>query len=173
MPFFYFIFRFLKITKKDAVKLAATRIGHDDFPLQKKVPYEQLKPVKISTLHKNSAELVSDSSTDTDVKLYQREELITSPAEAMASSHPDTNIICDQDSVEHQEKEDDTIFISYQPKATREAKCLSPVSASLQCTEIKAMIDILNRKLWLTDDHLNHCQALLKHQFPQVDGLQS
>lgn len=156
----------------DTVRLAATRIGHEDIPLAQAVAYDQLKPVKFGALHKPSGKIVTDSSTDTDPELlfneeaYQREHGTASPVEIakwksrqQESGHPDG--------------EEDIIVIGTKAKAEREAVCLNPVPASRQDRELEAMIKILNEKKWLTDDHMNHCQALLKHQFPEVDGLQS
>ena len=58
----------------DTVRLAATRIGHDDIPLAQTVAYDQLKPVKFGALHKPSQKIVNDSSTDTDPELHLNEE---------------------------------------------------------------------------------------------------
>lgn len=157
---------FWKWRKKATVKLAAARTGHDDVPLGKKrVAHEQLKPVKSSALLKLSEEMVSDSSTntaDTDVELSQRQQIIANPVKSQDSGN-----------TEHPEREDNIAVIGYKPKAVREAICLCLVAASLQNSERKTIIQILNKNSWLTDDHMTHYQALLKHQFPEVDGQQS
>ena len=90
----------------------------------------------------------------------------------MASPQPDSKIFGNQDK-EHPNREDDITVIEFKPKAVRQAMCRPPVPASLQTSELETMIHIIENREWLTDDHMNHCQALLKHQFPEVDGLQS
>ncbi|XP_050717144.1 uncharacterized protein LOC126998924 [Eriocheir sinensis] len=165
------ICRILEITERDTVKLAVIKIGHDDVPLARMVAYDQLKPVKFGAFHRPSEELAAGSSTDTDPELYLNEETyqkgqgisipvpVTAPPKLGDTRHPD--------------REEDIILIGTRAKAEREAVCLPPVPASRQDPQIEAMIQILEEKRWLTDDHMNHCQALLKHQFPEVDGLQS
>lgn len=98
---------------------------------EKKVTYKQPESVKSNLLHKLLEELVSDSSTDTDVELSKREQIIANLVED--SPQPDTKIISNQDSgsTDHPEREDDITVIRYKPKAEREAICLplyQPVS---------------------------------------------
>ena len=170
----------MEVTEKDTVKLASIRTGEGEVPQGKCVAYEHLKPVKVSTLHRHTEELMSDSSsTDTDIELSQREETSTRPVGPHVPLPPDTTFSSNNEEsgvagvAEHSLGKDDIILIGCKPRAERKAVCQPPVSASLQDRSMKSMIEILHKREWLNDYHINHCQALLKHQFPGVDGLQN
>ncbi|XP_050703669.1 uncharacterized protein LOC126989147 [Eriocheir sinensis] len=96
-------------------------------------------------------------------ELYQKRQGISIPVPVTAPPKPgDTR---------HPDREEDIILIGTRAKAEREAVYLPPVPASRQDPQIEAMIQTFEEKRWLTDDHMNHCQALLKHQFSELHNI--
>ena len=69
----------------------------------------------------------------------------------------------------------DSVLFAGRCGPTRRAAEVLPVQPAFQCTteaELEGLKAVLYRGLELTDSHMDHCSAILKVQFPHVDGLQ-
>lgn len=67
---------------------------------------------------------------------------------------------------------EDVLFVGTSAPKRRRAETLPVATASKMPQELEAMRRVLHRGLELTDLHMDHCSAMLKEQFPDVDGLQ-
>lgn len=123
----------MEFTEKDTGKLASNGTGQGDIPLGKSALYEQLKPMKGCIFHRHTEELISDSSTNTDVELSQREKTSANPIKP--NIPPPLAIVFisnnqESGNAEHSWEKDDITVIGYKTKTERKAVYSLPPCAS-------------------------------------------
>ncbi|CAB4025130.1 myosin-1 isoform X3 [Paramuricea clavata] len=145
-------------------------------PLNVKVPYCQLRPHKTSDLHEElceSEELsrVAECSNSTTYDCENDQAPSDDVSHSMKVESPSQSPPSTATSVK--ECEDDIVILSSTGPKQRKTGLLPVKPAYLEKNIASLTKTIRKDGKWLSDEHINHAQALLANQCAHIDGFQA
>lgn len=193
--FLIFVPRILDIFDNQTVSIAGVKSGFEDAALARSVPYDQLKPLKLSM--RDASKLAAQDCKSPVVRVINADTTLTDPlnflAEVSLGLHPNTSdpvvlpggeassdhhdnpteSVCDKVLQQNQEHVDRDVILTGFSGPTRRCAEMIPVQRCLQLPqEVNIMKQVLRQRTSLFDSHIDHFSAILAQQFPSIDGLQ-
>ena len=161
-------FRIVEIDSHQRVQLAHTESGES---LRVKVPYDQVRPHVTSNLHGKS---LASSESKTPSTIACADEIGISgsqPAGAGSSENLSDTALAKASNITSPKNEDVTI-VAHTKAKKRKAGPMPVQKANLK-RNVKQLINKIENGKWLSDEHIDHAQAMLAKQYPGIGGLQA
>ena len=153
-------FWYFRVAEIDNHQRATLLNVESSQPLNSKVPYCQLRPHKTSVLHEEGISKVIEcptAITHNNVKDNKSHSLSSPQPTATSSKECEDGIV---------------VLSSTGPKQCKTG--LLPVKPANLGKNIASLVKTIRKEgEWLSDEHINHAQALLAKQCPQIDGFQA
>jgi hypothetical protein len=173
------LFRIVEIDNHQRIQLAHIKSGET---LKVKVAYDQIRPHVTSDLHKPVVPEVSinpdpSSCTDiTDNDVPSNQSAVPCPIKNSEDS-PTSAV---KSLKEHEASvtnipnkiDEDIKIVGYTKARKRKVGPVPVKKANLMKNNTRLLPDIQNGE-WLSDEHIDHAQAMLAKQFPGIGGLQA
>ena len=173
------LFRIVEIDNHQRIQLAHIKSGET---LKVKVAYDQIRPHVTSDLHKPVVPEVSinpdpSSCTDiTDNDVPSNQSAIPCPI----NNSQDSPTSAVKSLKEHEASvtnipnkiDEDIKIVGYTKARKRKVGPVPVKKANLMKNNTRLLPDIQNGA-WLSDEHIDHAQAMLAKQFPGIGGLQA
>lgn len=189
-----FCYRIVEIDNHQRISLAKVETGE---VLKVKVPYEQIRPHVTCDLHKpmptlaaTAAKVNLQTSNETEAKQMddQPTDCIEKPEKAVVLPQAKAEGSCQNEkaannpsvlpqakaerATKNQRKAEDIVIVS-ETKAKKRTLGPVPVKPATLKKDISQLLPIIQSGEWLSDEHIDHAQAMLKKHFPYIGGLQA
>ena len=132
-----------------------------------KVPYDQVRPHVTSNLHGKS--LASSESKTLRTIACADEIGISGSQPAGSSEYLSDSALANACNIASPKNEDVTI-VAHTKAKKRKAGPMSVQKANLK-RNVKQLINKIENGKWLSDEHIDHAQAMLAKQYPGIGGL--
>ena len=164
----FICFRIVEIDSHQRVQLAHTESGES---LKVKVPYDQVRPHVTSNLHDRSLEPSESKKLTATVSADKMGISDSQPTVPGPSDNLSDSPIPKAGDIDSPKNEDITI-VAHTKTKKRKAGPVPVRKANLK-RNVKQLITKIQNGKWLSDEHIDHAQAMLAKQYPGIGGLQA
>ena len=155
----------------------------DGDVLKVKVPYEQLKPHMSSVIHENvpqgvKAEVAEEAGVGKEAEIAVGVKAEAGVSEVDVKAEVDVKGEVDVNGEVGVKAEDngraEIVFVSeHKKRAKKRPIGPLPVEPAVLANNTSELLPLIKSGEWLTDEHIDHAQAILAKHFPYIGGLQA